>query len=200
MPPLPQDAAVLMLIALLDIAVFLVMGVWTGAFDWDAQTLYGWGGNLGSDTLHGQAWRLFTSMNLHANFQHIAGNMIMLAVVGIYVEVRLGSVYAVLIYLVSGLAAAALSAAVHPQIVSVGASGAIAGLVAVMVVLYLCDDRKDIGGAWLLRILVINGLYSFAPGVDGVGHLGGFVAGLGCGMAVLAVRRRQQAGPGTPSG
>ncbi|MCX9010234.1 MAG: rhomboid family intramembrane serine protease [Candidatus Methanoperedens sp.] len=74
----------------------------------------------------------FTSMFVHAGIAHLGFNMLYLSAFGDNVEDRLGRLHYVIFYLLSGLAAALAQIAVNPasQVPSVGASGAIAGVLA----------------------------------------------------------------------
>ncbi len=170
-----------------NILIFLTMTAQTGAMSWNARTLFDWGGNLGLASLHGQPWRIVTATFLHASLSHIFGNMVLLLITGSFLERKLGSVRFVLVYLACGIAGGVLSAWSHPNVVGVGASGAIAGLLGAMIALYATRRAPEVSGAWIAQTFVINALYSFAPNVDWLAHLGGFLAGLGLG-ALLATR------------
>ena len=176
-------------------AVFLLMTVITGSMGWSARQLLAWGGNLGELSLHGQWWRLFTATYLHANLQHILGNMVLLAITGTYVSARIGPVWFFLTYTLCGCLASLLSAWGNPAVVSIGASGAIAGVLGIMVAFYASRRFPEIRGSWVAQTVGINALYSFAPNVDGLAHLGGFAAGLTCGAVLLAT---PLARPGSP--
>ena len=169
-----------------NVAVFLAMAATTGSMDWSARTLFDWGGDYGVVSLHGQAWRLVTSQYLHANVQHILGNMFLLAITGRFLGKLLPGPAFLGVYTVCGVAAAVTSAVVHPTVVGIGASGAIAGLMGVIVVLWASRRRPDIRANWVLQTLGINAVYSLLPGVDWAAHLGGLVAGVVCGVVLLA--------------
>jgi membrane associated rhomboid family serine protease len=81
---------------------------------------------------------VFTAMFLHASILHIAGNMLFLWIFGNNVEAALGSVKYVLVYLLAGVAALALIVATDPNSTAptVGASGAIAGVLGAYIVIY----------------------------------------------------------------
>ena len=112
--------------------------------------------------------------------------MALLAITGLVVEAKLGSVRALIAYLACGLAGSLLSAVINPQVISVGASGAIAGLLGIMVVLYASGRAPEVRGAWIAQTLGMNALYSFAPDVDWAAHAGGFIAGLVAGGVLVA--------------
>lgn len=176
----------LKLVIFVNVAVYAAMAATTGQFSWSARQLLDWGGDLGVLSLHGQYWRLLTGTYLHASPMHLIGNMVLLAITGTYVEAKIGPTRSFAAYTACGLAASLLSAYGHPNIVGVGASGAIAGLLGIMVTLYLIGRHNDISGQWIAQTIGINALYSLVPSVDWVAHLGGFVAGLACGAILLA--------------
>ena len=182
----------LILIMLANAAVFLAMMASTGVTDWSARTLLAWGGNLGELSLHGEWWRLWTATYLHAGFMHLVGNMLLLAMAGGVVQARIGQFPLLVAYTLCGLAGGLFSAFGSPQVVSVGASGAIAGIVGILVVLQASGRAPEVSGAWVAQIVVINGLYSFAPNVDWLAHLGGFLAGLLAGGVLAAMPARTQ--------
>ena len=81
---------------------------------------------------------LFTSMFVHAGFSHLGFNMLYLMAFGDNVEDRLGRLNYLFFYLITGLAAALTQIAIDPasQIPSVGASGAIAGILAGYIIFF----------------------------------------------------------------
>jgi membrane associated rhomboid family serine protease len=143
---------------------------------------------------------LFTSMFLHSGFLHIGGNMLFLWVFGDELEANyLGSLRFPLFYLLCGLAADALQIAVNPAstVPNLGASGAIAGVMAGFLVVFPRDQIQSlilgIVGIWPTRITaaVFIGVWFLIQLASGVGsitaidqggvayfaHVGGFVAG-----------------------
>ncbi len=170
-----------------NVAVFLVMAVVTGTVDPSARTMLAWGGDLGRLTLHGEPWRLVSSQYLHLGIQHILGNMFLLAVTGRFLSRLMPAAVILGVYTACGVVAGLASAIAHPYVVGVGASGAIAGLMGVIVVLWASRRHPDIPGAWVLQTLAINAVYSLVPGVDWAAHLGGLLAGLVCGGALLFI-------------
>jgi rhomboid protease GluP len=177
-----QTPATAVLIVVNLIVFFLMMGERpdhsTAAF------LVTWGGNFGRLTFHGEPWRLVTALFVHGSWQHIAGNMFCLFAWGSVTESALGTVRFALAYFAIGILANAASAFVNPNIVSVGASGAIAGILGLMVVMWLKGDAR-ISAQGLLANLAINIVLSLLPSVDWSAHLAGFVAGVAIGPLLL---------------
>jgi membrane associated rhomboid family serine protease len=81
---------------------------------------------------------VFTSMFTHAGLLHLGGNMLFLWIFGNNVEDSMGPVRFLIFYLLAGIAALALQTAINPDTVvpTLGASGAIAGVLGGYIVLY----------------------------------------------------------------
>jgi membrane associated rhomboid family serine protease len=138
----------------------------------------------------GQYWRLLTSTFVHVQLLHLLFNMIALWIFGPTLETLLGRVRFIALYLVSALAG---SVAVYlftpPQVPTIGASGAVFGLLGAALVIFY-QRKMDI--SWLLMLLGFNLVYSFlAPNVSWQGHMGGLTAGL-CMGAVFAYSPRDR--------
>ena len=137
---------------------------------------------------HGQWYRLFTAMFLHAGTMHIVFNMLALFYLGPMAEDIIGKARFAVGYLVSGLFASAVSYLISPFLSpSLGASGAIFGVFALVMVLAY-KRRSDPGANALLRnligLLVLNALLFFVfSNIDIWAHIGGFVGGAILGFA-----------------
>lgn len=162
------------------------------------QWLFDHGGNLGAVTLDGEEWRLFTSMFLHAGALHVGMNVLGLVGSGRLAERWFGRLGFAAIYLISGLAGS-LATALRPGVVSVGASGAIFGVLGAVGAYYaLHRERMDPATAKEASGLLVFIAYNFVfglsmSGIDMYAHLGGLVAGFACGLA-LELGRRGPAG------
>jgi hypothetical protein len=143
---------------------------------------------------------LLTSMFMHGGWLHLIGNMWYLWIFGDNVEDRLGHAGYLLFYLVAGLASGLLHAALQPasRVPTVGASGAIAGVLGAYVVLYPRARVITLFpiifffpvvpiaaiyylGFWFI-LQLFSGALSLAYGASGGiawwGHIGGFAFGL----------------------
>ncbi len=132
--------------------------------------------------ISGEVWRLVTSMFLHIGLLHIAFNSYALWIFGPRVERAYGRAHFFLMYGLSGLGGSALSFFMSPH-PSVGASGAIFGLIGVLgAYFYRYRERLTAGRAQLTNIVsiaVYNLLYGFiVPAVDNWAHIGGLLVGL----------------------
>ncbi|MBU1050093.1 rhomboid family intramembrane serine protease [Candidatus Bipolaricaulota bacterium] len=141
---------------------------------------------------------LFTAMFLHGGIMHLLGNMLYLWIFGDNVEDAMGSIRFLAFYLSCGVAAAFAQMAIGPgsSIPMIGASGAIAGVLAAYFMLYprsrvltliplffflrvVALPAVFLLGFWFV-LQVISGLNSFSSsgGVAFFAHIGGFIAGL----------------------
>jgi len=144
-----------------------------------------WGSNVSSLTLHGQPWRLVTSLFVHGGLTHLLLNMFSLWLLGLMLEQRVGAWRLLAVYLASGIAASLATVWYHSGgINSTGASGAIFGLYGFMLVLLLSkkmvldkSDRRAMLG--LVIYLVLSNLISGLTGnIDNIAHVGGLLMGL----------------------
>ena len=147
---------------------------------------------------NGEWYRLITATFLHAGIIHLGFNMFVLWYVGSPVEQAIGRGRFLALYLVSGLAGSAGALVVSPDAVTVGASGAIFGVLGAALVL----ERQGnyVLGGQALGLIVINLVITFImPSTISVGgHVGGLAGGA---VSMLALSRlgRTHAIYGRPS-
>jgi len=153
---------------------------------WYPISLYG---QVNIFVMQGSIWQLFTSMFVHANIMHLAGNMFFFLIFGLRAEELFRTRDYLLIYFLSGLAGNLLTLLMGPEMISVGASGAIFGIFGASII-YL---RKTIGQSIVSALMYAFFLLviSTGPGVNILAHLGGLAVGLLIGY-LLAARRRSQ--------
>jgi membrane associated rhomboid family serine protease len=140
---------------------------------------------------------LFSSMFMHGGWMHLFGNMLFLWIFGDNVEDAMGRVKYLVFYLLCGVVAALAQILIDAdsQIPSLGASGAISGVLAAYLVLYPRQRVRvllmrsivympafAVIGMWVV-LQFLNGLGQLAQteqtgGVAYAAHIGGFVAGL----------------------
>ncbi len=146
------------------------------------------------------AFSFITSMFLHGGFMHIIGNMLYLWIFGNNVEDSMGRGRFLVFYLLTGSVACAAQVLANPNSTSptIGASGAIAGVLGAYIVLFPNARVQTliflgyfarmaqlpallVLGFWFV-LQLFNGLMSFGitqmGGVAWFAHVGGFVAGL----------------------
>lgn len=143
----------------------------------------------------GQWYRLFTAMFLHGGVEHILSNMVMLYAAGDLLEQRIGHVRFAFIYLLTGIAGNIVSYLYETvsgaRYTAVGASGAVYGVMGVIICLALRKVRGfEIPKQRILLALVFSIYSSFAmPNIDYAAHIGGMVSGLLSGLFINAVNR-----------
>ncbi|MFF8291600.1 rhomboid family intramembrane serine protease [Streptomyces sp. NPDC016309] len=154
------------------------------AFDPDLGRLVG--------VVDGEWYRLVSSMFLHQEPWHIAGNMLLLWLLGGTLEAELGRGRYLTLYLLSGLAGSALTYLLAPENQgSLGASGAIYGLLGATVVLVrrLNRDLRPV-----MALVAFNLVITFVrEGIAWEAHIGGLVAGLIIAYAMVNGPRERRA-------
>lgn len=129
-------------------------------------------------SVDGDWYRLVTAMFLHASLLHLAFNMLALYWLGTIVEQAIGSLRFVLVYFASGLAGSAGALLLtDPFTPTVGASGAIYGIMGALLVLEFRATGSFAGQA--MGLIVLNLALTFAiPNISIGGHLGGLAGGI----------------------
>jgi rhomboid protease GluP len=179
------------------IIFFLMVIAGLGFNEINATHLLAWGGNYRPYTLGGQWWRLLTSIFLHAGIAHVGMNMVFLLVIGLFLEPMIGSGRFLLAYLFTGIAAG-VGSMLWYLAVSVGASGAIFGMIGVFISMLISplinwSPTKIVVGI----VVVFVGyyyLYGFASGIDNVAHIVGLISGVFIGYLFYpSVKQRRMA-------
>lgn len=169
-------------IGVVCVALFALSKLWEhGNF---SLALAKMGANHGGLVRDGEYWRILSSAFLHGSKEHVFVNMLALASFGPLLEKLLGVRRYLVLYGLAALGGGVASAFLHSNpILSVGASGAIWGLMAAGAVLVLRprgllppivieQARKR-----ALVPVVLNAAFSFVPGVDFLAHVGGGIVG-----------------------
>ena len=175
-------------IILVNCAVYYY--VWSLSGKITAENLLTYGANFRPLVLHGEWWRLFTCMFLHANLLHLGANMYSLWALGRMMETLAGIRSTFLVYFISGIGASMVSVLYHTQpVLGIGASGAIFGLFGAFAALVFRKKVMSLGGQVmtmksLLPPLLINFAISLMPEIDLSAHLGGFVFGVALGFFI----------------
>ena len=145
----------------------------------------------GPDVANGDYWRIVTSGFLHAGLLHIFFNMYLLYLLGQMLEPAIGSVRFGLIYAVALLSGSLGALIVSPNSFTVGASGAVFGLMGAAAVELRARGinpfEPNIGG-----LIIFNLLFSFVfSGISIGGHIGGLVGGATAGFLFLQADERR---------
>jgi rhomboid protease GluP len=189
--PIPSTATAV--IAVVDIALYGV--------EWYLTQSAGGGSSMGGISgrvmvrlgakapyiLMGQWWRLVTAIFLHAGLLHIGLNLWVLVDLGPEVESLFGSAKFTVMYLVTGVMGFLLSFWWQPFGISIGASGALMGLIGILIGASfhhgsLGKDYRRMLWRWVIYILIFGLLPFFA--IDNAAHIGGLATGLVLGYFV----------------
>ncbi|KAL8504691.1 hypothetical protein ACS0TY_016030 [Phlomoides rotata] len=136
-----------------------------------------------------EGWRLITCMWLHGGVFHLLANMLSLVVIGIRLEQEFGFIRIGLLYLISGFGGSLLSSLFIQSNISVGASGALFGLLGGMLSELITNwtiyANKMATLITLVIIIVINLGVGILPHMDNFAHIGGFISGFLLGFVFL---------------
>ncbi|MCI8503906.1 MAG: rhomboid family intramembrane serine protease [Dorea sp.] len=142
-------------------------------------------------------YRLFTCMFLHFGFEHLMNNMVVLLIVGWNLEMAVGKVKYLFLYIGSGLCGNVVSAIwdirTGEYAVSAGASGAVFGMIGGLLYVALRNKGRigDISGRGIAFMVIVTLYYGFSnTGVDNAAHVGGLLSGFL--LAVLLYRKRER--------
>eukprot|EP00954_Amorphochlora_amoebiformis_P030556 1394866-Amorphochlora_amoeboformis.AAC.1 len=152
------------------------------------QTFLYMGAKYLPDIKEGQVFRFISPILLHGGILHLASNLFFQCRVGFIFELRWGLVNYVLIYLLTGLGASYFSCLISPKSISVGASGALFGLVRslrsqtgadlsylIMNWRYLPNQEKFQELCMVMCVIIINFLIGMtgSGNIDNSAHFGG---------------------------
>lgn len=137
----------------------------------------------------GEYWRFITYAFLHGSIMHLTMNMLCLLMWAPIVERRIGVPKFLFIYFLSAVAGGVVSYFGHPGgVVSIGASGAISGVVGALLALTLLRMLALPVQFFIVTIGVNAALLTVVNNVDWQAHLGGLLAGLAVTLAVAKYR------------
>lgn len=189
-------------IALACVAV-LVRQLQVGGLD-DADRIVETGALQRDAVLDGEWWRLISGAFMHADIVHLAGNMVMLYILGMACEHAFGRGRYLFLYLACGIAGNALAMA-FSDVPTVGASGAIFGLVGATIGLTFArrhdlevrDRRLGLVLAGWSAFSLITGLLD--PFISNSAHFGGLATGLVLGATIRPVILADPHRPASPA-
>jgi membrane associated rhomboid family serine protease len=168
----------------LNVGIFLAELGLGGDVNGFGNSIYDHGFLRAHEVASGDWWRLLTAAFLHYGPIHLGLNMLALWWFGAPLEEAIGRGRYLLLYLVSGLAGSAGALLLDPNAQTVGASGAIFGILGAALVLER-QGTPIFGGA--LVLIAINLAFTFSVGNISVGgHLGGLAGGI---LGTLALSR-----------
>lgn len=162
--------------------VFLLMFL-TYGFDYSSsEAVFTFGGVYGEvikmSPLN-QGWRLLAASFVHIGLEHFLINTLTLYFIGQQAESIFGSGRFLLLYLLSGVSGNLFVLIFTPNILAAGASTSLFGIFAAIIVLRFIIHNPYIQtlSKTYRRLLLLNLLFSFLPGISLAGHLGGAIGG-----------------------
>lgn len=148
-----------------------------------------WGGANALDVTAGDYWRLWTSNYLHYGIIHLAVNMLSLNNIGRMLEQFIGAWRFAFIYTLTGICASAVSIWWNPSALGVGASGAILGIVGILLAILTTKLIEKQARMRMLRSMAVSAglmvLISLQANVDNAAHLGGLAGGMIAGYFIF---------------
>lgn len=175
--------------------ILLMWGIVKGAgfFSFDTEFLYNSGALYLPDILRGEYYRLLLSMFLHDGVGHFMYNMIALVYALTFLKDYLKPWAIFMVYIASGVIGSGVSLWYHPDIMGVGASGAIFGLYGIVISFsfFGTADKTEARGAAVI-IGIMGGISLIAglkEGVDNAAHIGGLLGGAACGALMQPLFR-----------
>ncbi len=180
---------VIYILMVVNIAVFLAMQLITGPrgenYIIEAGAL-----DPGAVVYYGEYYRLVSAIFIHGNAAHLISNCLGMYIFGIRTERHFGSAVMFIIYVLSGILGSIFSLTLT-RMVSVGASGAVYGLMgAVLVRSYKSKRAVDGLSAYIIAIFLAGGFVMafLIPNIDSFGHIGGLIGGLLLGLIYSRTR------------
>lgn len=137
----------------------------------------------------GEWWRIFTAIFLHAGIIHLACNVLFQLQQGVPLEREFGSIRIFPIYILAGVSGNLLSSIFLPTVLSVGGSGSLFGLLGAMLAALIKNwkvlRRPCTSIVFLLVAIFVNLFIGLLPYIDNFAHVGGLLAGLLFGLALI---------------
>jgi membrane associated rhomboid family serine protease len=183
------DAPATVALVAANVLVYLITVGQGGGLNQPGGQAFERGALVGVLVADGDWYRLVSAMFLHASVIHLAFNMLALWWLGSVVEQALGTWRYLLIYFASGLAGSAGALLLSgPLAITVGASGAIYGILGALLILEYLSTGRLAGPA--LTLIVLNLAITLTiPNISIGGHVGGLVGGVLATLALTQVRR-----------
>ena len=139
-----------------------------------------------------ELWRLVTSMFLHGDALHLFSNMVSLLIFGSYIELSFSKYKFVLIYFISGILGSVFTIFLLPlNTISLGASGAIFGLIGAALSILIFDRNNPLIILGLVYVLYFV-ITSFSPGINYLAHIFGLLGGFATGYLLRRNKRKEQ--------
>lgn len=179
-----RELTVTIILIVINAVAFLASGQF-GLQGGSGTRVFTEGALFGPSVADGEYWRLVTGGFLHAGLLHIGLNMFLLFILGRMLEPAIGHARFLAVYLTALLAGSFGALLVTPDAVTVGASGAIFGLMGAAAI-ELWARGHSVMEAGIGGLILVNlGLGFFVSGISIGGHVGGLIGG---GLAMLSLQ------------
>lgn len=130
----------------------------------------------------GEIWRLVTPIFIHGSIFHLGGNLLFLFIFGWRLEELAGTRIMILTFFITGIGGNLLTYSLilieSNSIVSLGASGAVQGLLGASVTLMFYEKKYASGGLAFLSVIVIFFVLTIGAQTNFISHLGGLLSGI----------------------
>ena len=158
------------------------------------ELLVAWWAQFWPYALAGEIWRCLSYAYMHGGIIHLGFNMIVLYQVGPLIESEIGWQRFFTVYSITAIFATLAGLVIHPNVVVVGASGALFGIFGFAVSYYhrvggsLGIQRRNFLFQWIVIALV----FGFVVGADNAAHVGGLISGAAFGWLIPTTIRAQR--------
>jgi rhomboid protease GluP len=169
------------LLIFINVAIFII----ANSLNVHDETIFMGANNNYFVLIQGQYYRLFTAIFLHTNYIHLLINMFSLFQVGSFLEDGLGKFKFLILYLLSGLGGSLFSMLFQKEVLSVGASGAIFGLIGALLAWSVIKNQWSITKIVILNLALNIIITLTVPNIDNFGHFGGFFTGFSLGLLLF---------------
>ncbi|MGG7078044.1 rhomboid family intramembrane serine protease [Clostridium sardiniense] len=176
-----RESPVTSILILINVIVFIITAIVSKSIvDINTRVLIEFGAKVNYLINQGEVWRLITCAFLHGGIMHISFNMYSLFIVGTVVEKIYGWKKYLSIYLFSSITSSLLGYILGPNMISVGASGAIFGILGAFLWFALREKKHLQRGVLgnIIAVIILNLYIGFtSSSIDNLGHIGGFIGG-----------------------
>jgi len=161
----------------INVIVFVAQVVSSGSIDGRSGTVYEHGALYAPLVADGDWWRIVTAGFLHAGPVHILFNMYFLWFLGMLLEPAIGKLRFALIYVVALFGGSLGALIVSPDAVTVGASGAVFGLMGAAILVMRARGVDPMQSGLPMTLVLNLGISFVIPNISIGGHIGGLIAG-----------------------
>ncbi|NFR88083.1 MULTISPECIES: rhomboid family intramembrane serine protease [unclassified Clostridium] len=184
-----KNKKITLILIAINVVIFLLTAFISGnILSININVLINFGAKYNPLIYQGEIWRLITCAFLHGGITHLLFNMYALYILGPQVEKIFGIKKYLSIYFISAITSSLLGVVLNENSVSVGASGAIFGLLGAILA-FSIKERHKVEKEYILNligIIILNLIIGFnISNIDNLGHIGGFIGGLIMGRILI---------------